>query len=148
MREPVPVLAAPAAGTLAAQAGVRDGDRVLSLTANDHTEAVRSWNDLRMAVFSRVRGCAGCGCVASMGQSAMSPGPPAEYGGDPEQDPLATLGLALKGGPVTITEIVPIPRRSAGLKAGDTVVAWHGQPLTQAGALIRGVRARPGRTSR
>jgi hypothetical protein len=48
-----------------------------------------------------------------MGQSAMSPWPPAEYGGDPEQDPLAVLGLALKGGPVTITEIVPIPRRSA-----------------------------------
>ncbi|EKZ95651.1 zinc metallopeptidase [Cupriavidus sp. HMR-1] len=148
MREPVPVVAAPAAGTLAAQAGVRDGDRVLSLTASDHTEAVRSWNDLRMAVFSqgfgdaravlRVRGTDGAERDVTLARLPNT-------GGDPEQDPLAVLGLALKGGPVTITEIVPdSAAQRAGLKAGDRVVAWDGQPLTQASALIRGVRARPG----
>ncbi len=52
MREPAPILAAPAAGTMAAEAGVREGDRVLSLEANGSEQAVRSWNELRMAVFA------------------------------------------------------------------------------------------------
>ncbi len=148
MREPVPVLAAPVAGTAAAQAGVREGDRVLSLTANDQTETVQSWNDLRMAVFSQgfgdaravlhVRGSDGAERDVALGKLP-------DTGGNPEQDPLATLGLALKGGPVTITEIVPdSAAQRAGLKSGDRIVAWQGQPLTQAGELIRGVRARPG----
>jgi len=148
MREPVPVVAAPAAGTVAAQAGVRDGDRVLSLTANDQTDTVRSWNDLRMAVFSQgfgdaravlhVRGADGAERDVTLARLPNT-------GGNPDQDPLATLGLFLKGGPVTITEVVPdSAAQRAGLKAGDKVVAWQGQPLTQASELIRGVRARPG----
>ncbi|GJG95543.1 RIP metalloprotease RseP [Cupriavidus pauculus] len=148
MREPVPVLATPVANTVAAQAGVRDGDRVLSLTANDQTEPVRSWNDLRMAVFAqgfgdaravlRVRGTDGAERDIALGRLP-------DTGGNPELDPLATLGLALKGGPVTITEIVPdSAAQRADLRAGDKVVAWQGQPLTQAGELIRGVRAKPG----
>jgi regulator of sigma E protease len=147
MREPVPVLAAPAASTAAAQAGVRDGDRVLSLSANGQTEPVRSWNDLRMAVFAQgfgetnavmhVRGADGAERDIALGRLP-------DTGGNPDQDPLATLGLALKGGPVTITEIVAdSAAQRAGLRAGDKVVAWQGQPLTQAGELIRGVRARP-----
>ncbi|WP_423192013.1 RIP metalloprotease RseP [Cupriavidus sp. H18C2] len=148
MREPVPVLSTPAAGTVAAEAGVRDGDRVLSLAANGQTEPVRSWNDLRMAVFAqgfgdaravlRVRGADGAERDVTLGRLP-------DTGGNPEQDPLATLGLALKGGPVTITEIVAdSAAQRAGLRAGDKVLAWQGQPLTQAGELIRGVRARPG----
>lgn len=148
MREPVPVLATPAANTAAAQAGVRDGDRVLSLTANGETEPVRSWNDLRMAVFAQgfgdaravmhVRGADGAERDIALGRLP-------DTGGNPEQDPLATLGLALKGGPVTITEIVAdSAAQRAGLQTGDKVVTWQGQPLTQAGELIRGVRARPG----
>jgi len=148
MREPVPVVAAPAPGTVAAQAGVREGDRVLSLTANDRTEPVKSWNDLRMAVFAegfgdasavlRVRGTDGAE------RDVRLPRLP-DTGGNPEQDPLATLGLYLKGGPVTITEIVPgSAAQRAGLAAGDRVVALLGQPLTQASELIRAVRARPG----
>ncbi|AZG14318.1 RIP metalloprotease RseP [Cupriavidus pauculus] len=148
MREPVPVLTTPAAGTVAAEAGVRDGDRVLSLAANGQTEPVRSWNDLRMAVFAqgfgdaravlRVRGADGAERDVTLGRLP-------DTGGNPEQDPLATLGLALKGGPVTITEIVAdSAAQRAGLRAGDKVLAWQGQPLTQAGELIRGVRARPG----
>jgi len=148
VRESVPVLAAPAAGTVAAQGGVRDGDTVLSLAANGQEEEVRSWNDLRMAIFSRgfgdtsatlrVRGSDGRERDVALGRLP-------DTGSNPEIDPLATLGLALKGGPVTITEIVPdSAAQRAGLKAGDTIVAWLGQPLTQAGELIRGVRARPG----
>jgi len=148
MREPVPVVAAPAAGTVAAQAGVRDGDRVLSLTANDQTETVRSWNDLRMAVFSQGFGDARAVLHVRGADGVERDVPLARLpntGGNPDQDPLATLGLFLKGGPVTITEIVPdSAAQRAGLKAGDRVVAWQGQPLTQASELIRGVRARPG----
>ncbi|MGO4302348.1 RIP metalloprotease RseP [Cupriavidus sp. RAF12] len=148
MREPVPVVAAPVDGSVAAQAGIREGDRILSLTANDHTEAVRSWNDLRMAVFAEgfgdaravlhVRGADGAERDVTLSRLPNT-------GGNPDQDPLATLGLNLKGGPVTITEIVPdSAAQRAGLKAGDRVVTWQGQPLTQASELIRGVRARPG----
>ncbi|WP_354682294.1 RIP metalloprotease RseP [Cupriavidus necator] len=148
MREPAPVVAAPTAGTMAAQAGVREGDRVLSLTANGHTEPVRSWNDLRMAVFAggfgdaravlRVRGTDGAERDVTLARLPNT-------GGNPEQDPLATLGLNLKGGPVTITEVLPdSAAERAGLKKGDRVVAWQGSPLTQASALIRAVRSQPG----
>jgi len=148
MQEPVPVVAAPAAGTVAAQAGVREGDRVLALTANGQTEAVRSWNDLRMAVFAegfgdasavlRVRGTDGAERDLPLSRLPNT-------GGNPEQDPLATLGLFLKGGPVTVSEVLPnSAAQRAGLKAGDRVAAWQGMPLTQASALIKGVRAKPG----
>jgi len=148
MREPAPVAAAPAAGTAAAQAGVRDGDRVLSLQANGQVEPVQSWNDLRMAVFAqgfghasavlRVRGADGAERDLTL---ARLP----DTGGNPDQDPLATLGLFLKGGPVTITEVIPDSAAArAGLKAGDRVVAWQGQPLAQASELIKAVRAQPG----
>ncbi len=58
---------------------------------------------------------------------------------------MATLGLSLKGGPVTITEVLPgSAAERAGLKSGDRVVAWQGKPLTQAAELIKAVRAQPG----
>ncbi|CAG9182095.1 Regulator of sigma-E protease RseP [Cupriavidus laharis] len=148
MREPAPILAAPAAGTMAAQAGVREGDRVLSLRANGREEAVRSWNELRMAVFAegfgdaravlRVRGTDG-------GERDLALARLPSTGSNPEQDPLAMLGLSLKGGPVTITEVLPgSAAERAGLKPGDRVVAWQGKPLTQAAELIKAVRAQPG----
>lgn len=148
MREAAPVVAAPAAGTMAAQAGVREGDRVLSLTANGRTEAVRSWNDLRMAVFAegfgdaravlRVRGADGAERDLTLARLPAT-------GGNPDQDPLTVLGLALKGGPVTITEVMSgSAAERAGLKAGDRVVAWQDRPLAQAGELIRAVRSQPG----
>jgi regulator of sigma E protease len=148
MQEPVPVTAAPAAGTVAAQAGLREGDRVMSLTANGETEAVRSWNDLRMAVFAqgfgdaravlRVRGADGAE------RDVVLPRLP-NTGGNPEQDPLATLGLFLKGGPITISEVLPgSAAERAGLRKGDRIVVWEGAPVAQASVLIRGVRARPG----
>ncbi|TDF63531.1 RIP metalloprotease RseP [Cupriavidus sp. L7L] len=150
MREPAPIVAAPAAGTMAQQAGVREGDRVLSLTANGHTEAVRSWNDLRMAVFAggfgdaravlRVRAADGTERDVTLARLPNT-------GGNPEQDPLSTLGLNLKGGPVTITEVVPdSAAERAGLKKGDRIVAWQGTPMTQASALIKAVRSQPGQT--
>ena len=132
------------------QAGVREGDRVLSLTANGHTEQVRSWNDLRMAVFAegfgdaravlRVRGADGAERDVTLPRLPNT-------GGNPEQDPLATLGLNLKGGPVTITEVLPdSAAERAGLKKDDRIVAWQGSPLTQASALIKAVRSQPGQT--
>ncbi len=148
MQEPAPVLAAPVAGTAAAQAGVRDGDRVLALTANDETETVRSWNDLRMAVMAQ--GFDGAGAVLRVrgADGAERDLPIARLpstGGDPQRDPLATLGLALKGGPVTIREVLPdSAAERAGLRAGDRVLAWQGEPIRQADQLIRAVRANPG----
>ncbi len=148
MREAAPVVAAPAAGTVAAQAGLREGDRVLSLAANGRTEEVRSWNDLRMAVFSegfgdaravlRVRGVDGAERDLTL---ARLP----DTGSHPEEDPLATLGLFLKGGPITISEVLPnSAAERAGLKPGDRVLSWQGRPLIQANELIRAVRAQPG----
>ncbi|WP_423197016.1 MULTISPECIES: RIP metalloprotease RseP [unclassified Cupriavidus] len=148
MSEPVPVVAAPPAGTVAAEAGVREGDRVLSLTAQDHTEVVRSWNDLRMAVFTsgfgdasavlRVRGTDGAERDVRLARLPNT-------GGNPEQDPLATLGLHLKGGPITVAEVLPdSAAQRAGLRAGDQVVSFQGTPLTQASQLIKAVRGQPG----
>ncbi|MGY8527425.1 RIP metalloprotease RseP [Paracidovorax citrulli] len=145
MQEPAPVLAAPGADTVAAQAGVREGDRVLALQANGEDEPVRSWNDLRMAVIEqgfgdssavlRVRGTDG------QERSLTLPRLP-ETGDDPRADPLATLGLALKGGPVSIREVLPgSAAEQAGLREGDRVVAWQGEPIVQAAQLIRLVRA-------
>ncbi|TWG79729.1 regulator of sigma E protease [Cupriavidus gilardii J11] len=148
MQEPAPVLATPAAGTMAAAAGVRDGDRVLALEAGGEVEPVRSWNELRMAVFAqgfggggaalRVRGADGRERVLTLPRLP-------ETGDDPRQDPLATLGLALKGGPVTIREVLPdSAAQRAGLRAGDLVLAWQGQPIVQPDQLIRAVRGSAG----
>src|SRR5207253_9239225 len=103
-------LAAPAPDSVAAQMGLRDGDRALWLRANDQTESVRSWADLRMAVFSQgfgdasavlhVRGTDGAERDLKIAHLPNT-------GGDPDQDPLATLGLFPKGGPVTISELLP-----------------------------------------
>lgn len=148
MREPAPILTAPSSGTMAAQAGVREGDRVLSLEANGSKAAIRSWNELRMAVFAegfgdaravlRVRGTDG-------GERDLTLARLPSTGSNPDQDPLAMMGLALKGGPVTITEVLPgSAAERAGLKPGDRVVAWQGTSLTQATELIKAVRAHPG----
>ncbi|MBY4897989.1 RIP metalloprotease RseP [Cupriavidus sp. AU9028] len=149
MQEPAPVLAAPAAGSVAATAGVREGDRVLSLQAEGETEAepVRSWNDLRMAVIEQGFGDASAVLnvrgVDGRERALTLPRLP-ETGDDPRADPLATLGLALKGGPVSIREVLPgSAAEQAGLRAGDRVLAWQGEPVSQASQLIRLVRASP-----
>lgn len=150
MQEAAPVVAAPPVNTAAAQAGLRAGDRVLSLTANDKTESVRSWNDLRMAVFSqgfgdasavlRVRGTDGAERDIRLDRLPNT-------GGNPEIDPLETLGLRIQGGPVTIVEVMPgSAALQASLRKGDRVVAVQGRPLTQASELIKAVRAMPGET--
>ena len=51
LEEPRPVLASPAAGTVAQQAGIRGGELVHSVAVgNDEPEAVRSFDDLRWAL--------------------------------------------------------------------------------------------------
>lgn len=54
------------------------------------------------------------------------------------------VGLRLLGGPVTIAEVLPgSAGERAGLRRGDQIVRFAGQPADQASDLIRWIRAMP-----
>ena len=62
----------------------------------------------------------------------------------PQADVIDQIGLRLQGGPVTIVGVLPNSAAArAGLRAGDQIVRFAGQPADQAMDLIRQIRAMP-----
>jgi regulator of sigma E protease len=62
----------------------------------------------------------------------------------PQADVIDQIGLRLLGGPVTIVDVLPGSAAArAGLRAGDQIVRFAGQPADQAMDLIRQIRAMP-----
>lgn len=62
----------------------------------------------------------------------------------PQVDVIEQVGLRLLGGPVTIAEVLPgSAGERAGLRRGDQIVRFAGQPADQASDLIRWIRAMP-----
>lgn len=62
----------------------------------------------------------------------------------PQADVIDQIGLRLLGGPVTIVDVLPSSAAArAGLRAGDQIVRFAGQPADQAMDLIRQIRAMP-----
>ncbi len=144
--EAKPILAAPEAGTVAAQAGLRAGDVVR--TIND--EPVAGWQDVRWRILqlaldrksarievADARGAIDWRTLDLSGVAADAV----------EGDLLAKLGLRLFRPPLpaVIGDVLPgsVAAR-AGLVAGDRLVAVGGAPLANWDALVAKVRASPG----
>jgi regulator of sigma E protease len=147
-QEPLPVLSAPPPGSIAAQADLRAKDRIIAVgTDNDTPTPVRAWNDVRMRLYEagigghdavvRVRGADGAERTVRLKELPSA-------ARTPQTDVIDQIGLRLLGGPITIAEVLPgSAAEHAGLRRGDQIVRFAGQPADQAMDLIRWIRAMP-----
>ncbi len=137
------LLAAPAEGTPAAEAGVRDGDLV---TAVDDAP-VKSWQDLRWRLL-RLSGRAEATLTVERpdGSTATRTVPlPALGAADWEGNFMPVLGLTADlGAPVIDQVIAGKPADRAGLKAGDRIVAIDGVPVKSPAEAANRTNAKPG----
>jgi regulator of sigma E protease len=145
--EAKPILAAPEAGTVAAQAGLRAGDVVRAI--ND--EPVSGWQDVRWRILQlaldrrharlEVEDSRGALDWRSLDLSGVA-------ADAVEGDLLAKLGLRVYRPPLApvIGEVLPgsVAAR-AGLAPGDRLAAVDGAPLATWDAVVAKVRASPGR---
>jgi len=143
--EPAPVVAAPHAGTLAAQAGLAEGDLVLSQDGRP----VRSWNDLRWAFVQgglggnvmalTVRGTDGRERALRLDLAAVR---------SAEVDEawfVDKVGLDRGAGPPVIHGLsAGEVAEKAGLQAGDRIVAIGGLAMHTAAEVTRAVQASAG----
>lgn len=142
--EPAPVIDQPAAGTAAAAAQLREGDRIVAVDG----DAVRSWNDVRLGLLEPVIERRET-VLQVQRQGVSNPvridlrGLPA---GEAERDFLATLGLRLAPGKVVIGSLVDgAPARRDGLLAGDELLSVGGAPVRRAADVIERVKASAGK---
>jgi regulator of sigma E protease len=147
VQEAKPILAAPEAGTVAEQAGLRVGDTIRAI--ND--EPVVGWQDVRWRLLqlaldrenARIEVADRGGAIdwRTLDLSGVT-------ADAVEGDLLTRLGLRLDRPllPPVIGEVVPgsVAAR-AGLAAGDRIAAVNGEPLPSWNALVAKVRASPGR---
>jgi regulator of sigma E protease len=147
VQEAKPILAAPEAGTLAAQAGLARGDVVRSVNG----ESVTSWQDVRWRVLQlaldrkparlEVQHASG-----ALGWRTLELGEVRAE--EVEGDLLTRLGLRLfrPEVPPAIGQVVPggVAER-AGLAVRDRVLAINGEPVATWEALVAKVRSSAGR---
>jgi regulator of sigma E protease len=141
-----PVLGAPPAGSIAADAGLRAGDTVRSIDG----EPLGTWQDLRWHVLQaalqrqpvRLETIDERGHIATATLDLRS-FPPNEV----ESDVLERIGLRLYRPalePVLGQVIAGGPAERAGLAPGDRILRADGKPVETWEALVAAVRARPG----
>ena len=124
MSEVSPVIAQPAAGSLADKAGLRSGDRIVSLQGRDvELQASHGSDSTRTHVLA-------------MQQAGLS---------DVDAGTLERIGIAAPFMPPLVGEMVPgEPAERAGLQVGDRVLRVDGKPVEDAAELRRLVRAETG----
>ena len=137
------ILAAPAAGTPAAAAGVREGDLV---QAADGTP-VRSWQDLRWRLLRASGGSEvaldierpdGARAVRVISIAGLS-------GADWERNFMQQLGLKADFGPPVVDEVVPDkPAQRAGIARGDRILAIDGIAVASPADAAAATNAHPG----
>ena len=147
VQEARPIVAAPEAGTVAAQAGLRAGDTIRAI--ND--EPVTGWQDVRWRLLqlaldrkpARIEVADGRGAIdwRTLDLSRVA-------ADEVEGDLLAKLGLRLyrpELPPVIGQVIAGGVAARGGLAAGDRVIAVNGERIPSWEALVAKVRASPGR---
>ncbi len=140
-----PMVAAPIAGSPAAQAGFRNGETVTAIDG----EAVEDWQDLYWLVLKRglqnprltieTRDAANHVYSRQLDVSGIDLA-------DAEQDPLARIGLIryLPDLPPVIGQVVSGSRaESAGLRPGDRILDINGQPVAAWDDMVKVVKASP-----
>lgn len=145
-----PIIAQPAAGTLAAGAGFHDGD---TLTAIDG-QRIRTWGEVRWRVLEAAlqHQILSVETISERRQiSVLTLDLRKVADREVEGDLLARLGLQLyrpKLEPVLGKLMAGSPAEQAGLEQGDRVERVDDQPISTWEELVHAVRARPERTLR
>ncbi|ALM83150.1 RIP metalloprotease RseP [Bordetella sp. N] len=146
VQEPAALLAQPAAGTPAAQAGFQSGDRILSID----NQAVVSWNDARWALMDRVTdgGSVEFDVATAAGGTQRRTLTLTGNHMDPSKgDPLAPTGLRLLEPKPVVRGVVPgSAGERAGLRNGDVIVGVAGQATLDAGRVVEIVQQYPDKT--
>lgn len=141
-----PVIDAPPAGSLAAQAGLQAGDDIRQLG----NTSIQDWQQLRLGLIERALDHRPVSIKVAHGDSA-----PRELTLDLSEAPadpdalFKKLGIDLYQPPATpvIGRIMPdSPAAAADLQAGDEVRSIDGQALNSPQALVDAVRERAGQT--
>lgn len=143
--EPRAVLAQPAAETIAASAGLREGDQVIAVDGRP----VRAYSDLRWKLLERavdrapaeltVRGAGGAERTALIDFGQLD-------AGEVDQTLFARIGLGLAEPQAVVRQLVPGgAAERAGMRPGDRFVSIDGQPTARSRDVSTLVRAAPGR---
>ena len=152
MSEVSPVIAQPAPGSLADQAGLRSGDRIVSLRwLNDEAEEaqpVRSLGTLQWELTQAALQGRDVELQASHGSDATRSHVLAlQQAGlsDVDAQTLERIGLAAPFMPAMVGELAPgDPADRAGLRTGDRVLRVDDEPIEDAAQLRRLVRSETG----
>ncbi len=141
--EPAPILAQPAVGTVAANAGVVAGDRIVAV----NSKPIESWNQARWQMLDdMVHGGEVKLTVDRFGRESVHSVLLPATGPEPEVDALARAGLMLEPGETLITNVQDDSAgQRAGLLSGDVVLAINGEPVESTSSLIQTVQASPDR---
>jgi regulator of sigma E protease len=144
-QEPAPYLGPPPAGTVAAQAGVEDGDIVTAFDGR----SVRSWSDLRWALLQG--GVSGGSVPLTVSgldgrQRDLRLDLSSARSSEIDEEWFDKLGIVRGGGRSIIRGLVPdAVAAKAGLAEGDRIVAVDGTAVRTAADVTRLVRPSFGR---
>lgn len=144
--EPQAIIAQPAAGTPAAQAGLLLGDRILAIDGQE----VGSWSDARWRLMD---------VMATGGRALIdvtTPGGavqqrelnlPANAMDPSSGDPLAAAGVRLAQPKPAVRAVIDGGEgQAAGLRTGDLIVSVDGQPTPETGSLVKLIQESAGKT--
>jgi len=143
-----PVVGPPAAQTPAAQAGLQNGDRVISIDGI----SVETWQDFRWLLLQRATQASSVELELRNEQQehqyrTLQVGLLAEQGW--EGDAFANLGLRFYQPdipPVVGQVQAGLPGAEAGLRTGDHFLAIDGQEVANWGQVVEAIRQSPGRS--
>ena len=132
-----PVVGSVTPGSTAAAAGIEPGDRILSVGG----EAVDTWEDLFIAVGTRAGRAASVTLLRDGQTRAVSVTPPSETRFEVDD----IIGMLPNTSAIVSSVIAGEPAESAGLKAGDVVLAVNGEPMVTRSQLIAAISRNGGR---
>lgn len=145
-QEPAAILAAPTANTMAYQAGLRAGDRIVSVD----NVPIQSWGEARWGLLDVLTsgGDVPIGVDSAQGQQReIQLHINRETVSVDQTDPMARAGLVLATPKPRVTEVVPGgAAATAGLKAGDIIVAAGSVQNPSANAMVGEVQAHAGQS--
>ncbi|MFZ2988770.1 RIP metalloprotease RseP [Ideonella sp.] len=146
MQEPLPIIAAPAAGSAAERAGLQAGDQVLAVSpASGQWEATPSMTELRWHLSQalldgrdlRLQVADGSGAHRRTVDLPLQ----ALAGSEPDADTLARVGLGIPYSEPVLGEIKPAGAAArAGLHEGDRVLTVDGVSVVDAQSLRLRIR--------
>ncbi len=139
-QEPVALIDAPQAGTPAAAAQLRAGDRIRAVDGRELT----SWNDLRLKMLEPVieRRAADLSIERDGAPLALRIDTSGLPEGEVERDFLRSLGLRIAPGTVVVGSLLDDgAAQRDGLRVGDQIQAVGGEPIRRTAEVIEKVQA-------